>query len=152
MKYNILQNLEITVPPLNIQQQIIHKIEQLNNHQSHYQQYALLLQNELNYIIDTIENMTLVNESINDNIMKLIKKNELAALFRITLPKSNRGRKKNSIDELMDKLNDIVKNKKYNNNKRNLDDYLKQKDYSMDQLIDKLNDKNKNKNKSIIEI
>ena len=35
--------VEIPIPPLNIQEQIIHKIEQLNDQSSHYNVYAQIL-------------------------------------------------------------------------------------------------------------
>ena len=38
-----IQNLKIPIPPLNIQEQIIHKIAQLNEQFSHYNVYAQIL-------------------------------------------------------------------------------------------------------------
>ena len=62
-----IQNLEIPIPPLNIQQQIIHKINLLNEQSSHYNTYAQTLQSEIDMISETIKNMT-NNNKINCNI------------------------------------------------------------------------------------
>jgi type I restriction-modification system DNA methylase subunit len=52
------KNLEIPVPPLNIQEEIINKINKLNEQSSHYDTYAKVIQTELDNITETIQNMT----------------------------------------------------------------------------------------------
>jgi hypothetical protein len=49
--------VEIPIPPLNIQQQIINKINLLNTQSSHYEIYAQTLQQEIDHIMETIQNM-----------------------------------------------------------------------------------------------
>ena len=117
-----------------MQQEIIHKIEQLNEISSHYKQYAKTLQIELDNIMETIKNMTNLNklykdntvsvksnrfsidsdisvDNLTDNMIEIIKKK---SLFRLTLPRGQRRQEKdNSIDELTDKLNDVINNDNY---------------------------------------
>jgi hypothetical protein len=52
-----LDNLQIPVPSLHIQQQIINKINLLNTQSSHYETYAQTLQQEIDHIMETINNM-----------------------------------------------------------------------------------------------
>jgi type I restriction enzyme S subunit len=58
----LLNEFKIPIPPLNIQEQIIHKIEQLNEQSSHYNVYAQTLQSEIDIISETIKNMTNINK------------------------------------------------------------------------------------------
>jgi hypothetical protein len=53
---------------LHIQQQIINKINQLNEQSSHYNTYAQTLQSEIEIISETIKNMTNSNK-VNCNII-----------------------------------------------------------------------------------
>lgn len=53
-----IQNLEIPVPSLEIQEDIINKINKLNEQSSHYDTYAKVIQTELDNITETIQNMT----------------------------------------------------------------------------------------------
>lgn len=53
-----LEKLQIPVPPLEVQEEIIKRIEALDNKSSHYNQYAQMLQTELDNISDIINNMT----------------------------------------------------------------------------------------------
>jgi type I restriction-modification system DNA methylase subunit len=57
-----INDFEIPIPPLNIQQQIINKINLLNDQSSHYNVYAQILQKEIDMISDTIKNMTNSNK------------------------------------------------------------------------------------------
>ncbi len=50
------------ISPLNIQQQIINKINQLNDQSLHYNTYAQTLQQEIDMISETIKNMTNSNK------------------------------------------------------------------------------------------
>ncbi len=54
----ILENIQIPVPPLEVQEEIIKRIEALDVKSSHYNQYAQMLQTELDNISDIINNMT----------------------------------------------------------------------------------------------
>jgi len=58
ISWSNLQNLEIPVPSLEIQEEIINKINKLNEQSSHYDQYAKFIQTELDNITETIQNMT----------------------------------------------------------------------------------------------
>jgi restriction endonuclease S subunit len=53
-----LYNLQIPIPPLNIQQQIITEIENIISAQSSYVKYAETLQEQINIIYTIIDNMT----------------------------------------------------------------------------------------------
>lgn len=55
------KNLEIPVPSLEIQEEIINKINKLNEQSSHYDTYAKVIQTELDNITETIQNMTKCN-------------------------------------------------------------------------------------------
>jgi type I restriction-modification system DNA methylase subunit len=55
---DVLKNLEIPVPSLEIQEDIINKINKLNEQSSHYDTYAKFIQTELDNITETIQNMT----------------------------------------------------------------------------------------------
>jgi hypothetical protein len=54
--------LKSPISPLNIQQQIINKINQLNDQSLHYNTYAQTLQQEIDMISETIKNMTNSNK------------------------------------------------------------------------------------------
>jgi len=54
----LLREFKIPIPSLEVQEQIINKINQLNNNSSHYEQYSKILDNELKLIEETINNMT----------------------------------------------------------------------------------------------
>ena len=56
-------------PPLHIQEQIINKINVLNNQSSHYETYAQMLQTEIDLIMETIRNMT-QNQTLNKSKSK----------------------------------------------------------------------------------
>jgi restriction endonuclease S subunit len=56
-----LVKFEIPVPSLEIQEEIINKINKLNEQSSHYDQYAKFIQTELDNITETIQNMTKSN-------------------------------------------------------------------------------------------
>jgi type I restriction-modification system DNA methylase subunit len=58
----ILENIQIPIPPLEIQQEIINKIKALDDHTSHYSTYAKTLEQELSNIMETIQNMTVKPE------------------------------------------------------------------------------------------
>lgn len=68
------REFKIPVPPLEVQEEIIKRIEALEQESSHYNQYAKMLETELNNIMEIINNMTIsdnqdnTNESINDNL------------------------------------------------------------------------------------
>ena len=133
----LLDNFTIPIPPLKIQQEIIHKIEQLNDVSSHYKQYAKTLQIELDNIMETIKNMTNLNKLYKDNTV-IIKANR----FSIDSDES--------VDELTDNMMEIIKKKSL---------ATIEKDNSINELTDKLNDiinnkstKTKNNNKTVIEI
>jgi len=103
----------IPIPPLNIQQEIINKIEQLNEISSHYKQYANTLQIELDNIMETIKNMTNLNK-LKDNTISikanrfLINSDESVDNLTDNMMEIIKKKSKNSIDELIDKLNDII--------------------------------------------
>ena len=59
-----LYNIVIPIPPIPIQEQIINKIVQLIDKSSHYEQYAKILQTELDLMNETINNLTSVSISI----------------------------------------------------------------------------------------
>jgi type I restriction enzyme S subunit len=74
----LLREFEIPIPPLQIQEQIINKINQLNDHTSHYEQYAKTLQTELELMNETISNLTLYSEEIKlDNPIETIRNNDI---------------------------------------------------------------------------
>ena len=54
----LLNEFKIPVPSLEIQEDIINKINKLNEQSSHYDQYAKFIQTELDNITETIQNMT----------------------------------------------------------------------------------------------
>ena len=56
----LLREFNIPIPPIPIQQQIINKIVQLTDKSSHYEQYAKILQTELDLMNETIYNLTSV--------------------------------------------------------------------------------------------
>jgi len=56
-----LYNIQIPVPSLEIQEEIINKINKLNEQSSHYDTYAKVIQTELDNITETIQNMTKCN-------------------------------------------------------------------------------------------
>ncbi len=63
------ENFKVPVPPLQVQEEIIKRIEALDVKSSHYNQYAQMLQTELDNISDIINNMTTAcknNEQLND--------------------------------------------------------------------------------------
>ena len=66
------REFNIPVPPLEIQEEIIKRIESLEQESSHYNQYAKMLQTELNNITEIINNMTILckdneNNNVEDN-------------------------------------------------------------------------------------
>ena len=52
---NMLNKIEISIPPLKVQEEIIKKIEQLESETSHYTTYAKVLQTELDSNSKTIK-------------------------------------------------------------------------------------------------
>jgi restriction endonuclease S subunit len=54
----LLNEFKIPVPSLEIQEEIINKINKLNEQSSHYDTYAKFIQTELDNITETIQNMT----------------------------------------------------------------------------------------------
>ena len=63
-----LYNIKIPLPSLEIQEEIINKIEKLNEHNSHYESYSNMLKTEIDNIIEIINNMTfLSNKEESDN-------------------------------------------------------------------------------------
>lgn len=54
----LLNEFQIPVPSLEIQEEIINKINKLNEQSSHYDTYAKVIQTELDNITETIQNMT----------------------------------------------------------------------------------------------
>jgi type I restriction enzyme S subunit len=68
----------IPIPPLQIQESIINKINQLNEQSSHYEQYSKTLQIELELMNETISNLTLYSEEIkSDNPIEMIRNNDI---------------------------------------------------------------------------
>jgi type I restriction-modification system DNA methylase subunit len=61
----ILENIQIPIPPLHIQEQLINKINSLNEQSFYYELYAKTLQTEIDHIMETIKNM--VNTKTNDD-------------------------------------------------------------------------------------
>jgi restriction endonuclease S subunit len=59
-----LYNIKIVLPSLEIQEEIINKIEKLNEHNSHYESYSNMLKTEIDNIMEIINNMTILS---NDN-------------------------------------------------------------------------------------
>lgn len=57
------KNIQIPIPPLQIQEEIIKKIEALDTSASHYNEYSKMLEKELSNITDIINNMTTLNKS-----------------------------------------------------------------------------------------
>ena len=67
---NDMINFNIPVPPLEVQEEIIKRIEALEQKSSHYNQYTQMLQTELDNISDIINNMTTActdNQDINND-------------------------------------------------------------------------------------
>jgi len=60
----LLNEFMIPIPSLNIQQSIIDKINLLNEQSSHYESYAQALQEEIDQINQTIQNMTNSNNGL----------------------------------------------------------------------------------------
>jgi type I restriction enzyme S subunit len=76
-KQNI-DNIVIPIPPLQIQESIINKINQLNEQTSYYEQYSKTLQTELELMNKTISNLTLYSEEIrSDNPIEMIRNNDI---------------------------------------------------------------------------
>jgi type I restriction-modification system DNA methylase subunit len=97
-----LYNIKIQVPPLDIQEEIIKRIELLEHKSSHYNQYAEILQSELNNIMEIIDNMTIAckdNELLNDTII-----DESNESNDETFDESN----DETIDESNDELNELI--------------------------------------------
>ena len=63
-----INEFKIPVPSLEIQEEIIKRIESLEEPSSHYNQYAKILETELNNINEIISNMTILNNNINDEL------------------------------------------------------------------------------------
>jgi len=61
-----INNFEVCVPPIEIQQEIINKIKALDDQSSHYSTYAKSLEQELSNIMETIQNMTIKKNVINN--------------------------------------------------------------------------------------
>ena len=73
-----LYNVVIPIPPLSIQQSIVNKINQLNEQSSHYEHYAKTLQTELEFMNETISNLTLYSEEIkSDDPIESIRNNDI---------------------------------------------------------------------------
>lgn len=70
----ILENIQISIPSLEVQEEIIKRIESLEQKSSHYNQYAKMLQIELDNITEIISNMTIVSK---DNEQNYDQDNEL---------------------------------------------------------------------------
>jgi restriction endonuclease S subunit len=60
----LLNEFKIPVPSLEIQEDIINKINKLNEQSSHYDQYAKFIQTELDNITETIQNMTKIKSEL----------------------------------------------------------------------------------------
>jgi len=58
-----LFNIKIPLPSLDIQQEIINKIEKLNESNSHYESYSNILKVEINNIMEIINNMTILTNN-----------------------------------------------------------------------------------------
>jgi type I restriction-modification system DNA methylase subunit len=58
-----LYNIKIQIPSLEIQEEIINKIEKLNEHNSHYESYSNILKIEIDNIMEIIDNMTLLSNN-----------------------------------------------------------------------------------------
>ena len=101
-----IQNLEIPIPPLNIQEQIIHKIAQLNDQSSHYNVYAQILQKEIDMISDTIKNMTNCDSS-KDDIMS--EDDNMSTTSQISIIHENLGIDHNLLTFNLGELNVIQK-------------------------------------------
>jgi len=67
LNINAFKNLQIPIPPLNIQNQIITQIEFLQSESSHYETYAKCLEKELDSISEIIQNMIKDKADFNDN-------------------------------------------------------------------------------------
>ena len=63
------KNIKFSIPPLEIQEEIINKIEKLNEHNSHYESYSNMLKTEIDNIMEIIDNMTILsnNKDESDN-------------------------------------------------------------------------------------
>jgi len=62
-----INNFEVCVPPIEIQQEIINKIKALDEQSSHYSTYAKTLEQELSNIMETIQNMTQIIQTVPSN-------------------------------------------------------------------------------------
>jgi type I restriction-modification system DNA methylase subunit len=112
---------KIPVPSLDIQEEIIKRIELLEHKSSHYNQYAEILQSELNNIMEIIDNMTIAckdNDLLNDSTELNEEFNETNDELNDSTElndESNETNDESIIDELNDKdikeLNKTTKHK-----------------------------------------
>ena len=58
-----IKNFKVIVPSLEHQEEIINKIEKLNEHNSHYESYSNMLKTEINNIMEIINNMTILSNN-----------------------------------------------------------------------------------------
>ena len=71
------KKIQIPIPSLELQEEIIKRIEELEEQSSHYNKYSKMLEKELSNITDIINNMTtlsksndiLLDDTVDDNIL-----------------------------------------------------------------------------------
>lgn len=112
---NALLNLQIPVPSLEIQEQIVKKIETLNDKSSHYTEYAKCLQEELDLACETIKNMTAngtqpkIEEQQNELNVNTDEEEQNTEENKDE-PNNDENIEDADIDEQIDKIEDIIKN------------------------------------------
>ena len=116
--YNLsaIQNLQIPVPPLEIQEEIIKRIELLEQESSHYNQYAKMLQTELDNITEIIGNMTTAskdNEPLDEQVDEQIEVSDDESIKSTKPKKDSKKKKKVQTIEHKDKTYILEDNKVY---------------------------------------